>query len=33
MLIPAIVVLTTTIAGFASKDAKIKFLASGQQPF
>ena len=23
--------LTTTIAGFASKDAKIKFLASGQQ--
>ena len=31
MVIPAIVVLTTTIAGFASKDAKIKFLASGQQ--
>ena len=30
-MIPAIVVLTTTIAGFASKDAKIKFLASGQQ--
>ena len=25
--------LTTTIAGFVSKDAQIKFLASGQQPF